>query len=138
MIFLTTGPAALATREQWLPVLQRAIDDADGRWTAEQVLSDVADGRLIVWIVSRETKVVGVFTTRIVESAIRYVAVEDLAGEDMESWLWEAHRALETWARELGAQQITFDGRRGWQRVLQSLGYETKRIQGVKRLENLQ
>ena len=138
MIYLTTGDAALAMRDQWLPILQRAIDDADGRWSSEQLLADVAEGRVLVWIVSRETNVVGVFTTRVITSRVTWVLIEDCAGDDLHEWIYEALHALEAWARELGASQIVFEGRRGWERVLRGYGYETKRIQGVKRLESLQ
>jgi hypothetical protein len=69
---------------------------------------------------------------------VTWVLVEDLAGDNMQSWLWDSHRALETWARELGAEQIVIEGRSGWGRVLRALGYETKRVQAVKRLEVLQ
>ena len=138
VIYLTTGPMALATRDQWLPVLQRAVDDADGRWSTEELLNDVADGRLMVWIVSRETKVLGVFTTRVIESRVRWVMVEDLAGDDLHEWIYEAHHALDVWAREMGATQIVLEGRKGWERVLRPLGYESTRIQAVRRLENLQ
>ena len=138
MIYLVAGPAAIATRDQWLPILQKAIDDADGRWSAEQLLADVEAGHILVWVVSRETKIVGVFTVRVIQSRVTWVLVEDLAGEDIHSWLLEGHHALETWARELGAKQILIEGRRGWEKVLRPLGYETRRVQAVKHLETIQ
>ena len=137
MIYLTTGPAALAMRGEWLPVIQRAVDDADGRWSSEQLLADVADGRVLVWIVSRETNIVGVFTTRVMTSQITWVLIEDCAGDDLASWITPALNAVEQWARALGATQIVVEGRRGWERTLRPFGYESKRIQAVKRLEVL-
>lgn len=140
MIHIATGPVALAMRDDWLPVLQKAIDDADGRWSAEQLLADVETGKVIVWIVSSNVPhgtIRGVFTTRAIESRVRWILVEDCAGDALHEWIYEALHALEAWARELGATQIVFEGRRGWERVLRGYGYETTRIQGVKRLENL-
>jgi hypothetical protein len=138
VIYLCAGPAAIATRNDWLPILQRAIDDADGRWSADQLLADVEAGKVLVWIVTRDEKIVGVFTVRVIESRVTWVLVEDLAGDDLASWILEAHRALETWAREMGATQIVIEGRKGWERVLRPYGYESTRIQAVKRLEVLQ
>ena len=137
MITLTTGPAALALRDQWLPILQRAVDDADGRWTSEQLLADVESGRVLVWMVPHGTKIVGVFTTRVVESAVRWCLVEDCAGDDLASWILEALRALETWAREIGAAQIVLEGRRGWERVLRPYGFNPTRTVCVKDLATI-
>ena len=138
MIFLTSGPSAIETQSLWLPILQRAVDDADGRWSTEQLLRDVEDGRVMVWIVQMRERVVGVFTTRVIHSRITWVLVEDLAGEHIHEWLLSAHTALEAWAREMGAQQIMIEGRWGWSRMLRDFGYETRRVQAVKTLEVLQ
>ena len=138
MIYLCAGPAAIATRNDWLPILQRAIDDADGRWSTEQLLADVEAGKVLVWIVSRDEKIVGVFTVRVIESGVRWILIEDCAGDDLASWIMPALNAVETWARELGATQIVIEGRKGWERMLRPYGYESKRIQAVKRLESIQ
>ena len=92
----------------------------------------------MVWVVTREHKILGVFTTRIVESGIRWVLVCDLAGEHMDEWLLEAQHALEVWARELGAVQIVIEGRRGWERALRPFGYEPTHTICIKTLEVLQ
>jgi len=135
MIYLTAGAEAIRTASTWLPILERAIDRSDGRWSREEVLDDVRNGLLLVWIMVRHERVVGVFTTRpITCRSFTWVLVEDLAGDDIDGWLPEAARALEGWARELGAKQIMLEGRRGWERKLRALGYETKRIQAVKHL----
>ena len=91
-----------------------------------------------MWIVKRDDRIVGVFTVRAVQSQILWILVEDLAGDDLATWILEAQRALETWARELGATQIVIEGRKGWERVLRPYGFESTRIQAVKRLEVLQ
>ena len=137
LIYLCAGPAAIATRHDWLPILQRAIDDADGRWSAEQLLADVEVGKVLVWIVSRDEKIVGVFTVRVIESAVRWILVEDCAGDDLASWILEALHALETWAREMGATQIVLEGRRGWERVLRPYGFNPTRTVCVKELHSL-
>lgn len=140
MIYLTTGDVAIATKGDWLPILQRAVDDADGRWSTDQLLADVSAGRVLVWIVTSvpHGTIRGVFTTRVIQSQVTWVLVEDCAGESLHEWMFDALRALETWARELGATQIVIEGREGWKRVLRDYGYESKRIQAVKRLEVLQ
>ena len=137
MIYLLAGPAALETRGEWLPVLERAIAESDGRWSVDSLLADVADGSLIVWVLRREDRTLGVWTTRVCQSAIRYVSIEDCAGERLSEWIHEALHTVEQWAREMGAQQIIFSGRRGWEKVLRSHGFETSRIEGVKQLESL-
>lgn len=137
VIYLTTGPIAIASKNQWLPVLQRAVDDADGRWSTEELLNDVADGRLMVWIVKSGEKVRGVFTTRFLKSHVYWISVEDCAGDDLASWIFEALHALETWAREMGASQILLEGRRGWERVLRPYGFNPTRTVCVKDLHSL-
>lgn len=139
MIFLMTGPAAFASRPQWLPVLQRAVDDADGRWTVEQLLDDVARCEVMVWVVTDEDhEIKGVFTTRIIQSRVKWLLIEDLAGEDLSEWINEAHAKVEAWARELGVEQILIEGRRGWERTLKPLGYMPTRTTCVKMLRTLQ
>ena len=139
MIFLMTGPAAFASRPQWLPVLQRAVDDADGRWTVEQLLDDVARCEVMVWVVTNEDHgIKGVFTTRIIQSRVKWLLIEDLAGENLSEWINEAHALVEAWAREQGVEQILIEGRRGWERTLKPLGYQPTRTTCVKMLETLQ
>lgn len=138
LIFVTSGTDALKTRDQWLPILQAAIDDTDGRWTTEQLLADIKANSVLVWMVEKGGDVLGVFTVRVIQGRDRWVLVEDLAGTRINQWLLEASQALDHWAREIGARQIVFEGRRGWQKMLAPLGYDVKRVTGVKKLEVLQ
>ena len=138
MLYLTSGDAAIATKDQWLPIIGRAVSDADGRWSEDQLLADVQNGRLLVWIITHDDRITAVFTTRVIESRVRWILIEDCAGDDLASWIMPALNAVETWARELGATQIVIEGRKGWERTLRPYGYESKRIQAVKRLESIQ
>ena len=124
-------------RDDWLPVLQRAIDHADGRWSIEQVLSDVSACRVHVWMVSRETKLVGVFTTRVVDGPARWVLLDCCAGDDLAGWIGAALAAVESWARGVGAAQIVAEGRLGWQKAMRPYGYAPTLITCVKHLETL-
>ena len=124
-------------RGDWLPVIQRAVDDADGRWSSEQLLADVAEGRVHVWIVTDGERVKACFTTRVVEAPSRWVLIQECAGDDMESWLALALQLIEQWARSHGAQQIVAEGRLGWQKALQPYGYAPRLITCVKHLQTL-
>jgi len=129
-----TPTQALATSGMWRPILQRAIDDAEGRWSWEQLVVDVSEGDIEVWCVAQDDELHGVFTTRIIDSDIRWLLVEDLAGDEIDGWLMAADAVLEEWARRQGVKQIVAEGRRGWGRKLKGLGYGVTRVQAVKRL----
>jgi len=130
---------ASATAEQWQPVLQPAIDDAEGRWTWRQCFADVLLGNTIIWVVVEvETqKLVGVCTVRLFHgAAVPWLLIEDLAGERFDEWFEAAYLTLETTARQRGYKQIVLEGRHGWARKMSKLGFNPTRVQCVKKLED--
>ena len=119
----------------WAPLLVRAIEESDGRWTWEQCCKDILTGALEVWTVESGDRLLAVYTTRLLKSRERFVLVEDMAGDDMREWLPAVAAALEDYAKDAGATQIVAEGRRGWEKVLREYGYRPARFQVVKKLK---
>ena len=92
----------------------------EGLWTVED-----AQEMTKAWAVSR-------FQSRASDAAM--ICVFWLGGGDLKV-IREAIPRLEIWARKQGCVGIQFRGRKGWQRVLGSIGYSPGPITMVKSLE---
>jgi hypothetical protein len=94
--------------------IQAALDRSPGSYSIEDVSAEIAAGRCQLW-------------------PGRTSAVVTEVSKDFNIWLaggtWDElkdmHQAGEAWAREQGCDTMTVtNARKGWARVLASLGYE--------------
>lgn len=110
-------------------VVRPWIDDActrcDGWWTIEAVERMLVDGLAQLWILKDGGEAVAAVVTAISDWDGRKVAEIVLTGGSkvIES-LDEELPVIERWARDLGAEEVIFRGRRGWARLYKPLGYE--------------
>lgn len=108
------------------PWLEDACTRCDGWWTIEAVEQMLADGTALLWVLVDDAhQIFAAVVTALADWDGRKVAEIVLTGgkqviENLESEL----SAIERWAREAGAQEILFRGRRGWARLYKPLGYE--------------
>jgi len=114
--------------------LLAAVARAEGRVSWERVISDIQEGHSAVWIFENEDRILGVASVAVHQSDIKWAEIELLAGDKFDGWIEQLLAEFETWAKANGVQQIVFYGRKGFERALRNLGFETQRIEGVKRL----
>jgi hypothetical protein len=117
-----TLPLWQRCRAWLLPALTR-----DGGSEAE-LLDDLATGRAQLWAGERAAIV-----TQCVEEASGLCLHVWLAGGGLAEIL-KLKPGIEAWARGQGCRRVTLDGRKGWTRVLRSLGYALNGTELERRL----
>jgi hypothetical protein len=123
--------------EKFIPFLSKIEDIDAGRWSLDHCLSDIYEGNLIVWLVFRDNEIVAAITTRICQAKIKYLVIEDIAGDYLSDWVTQAHDAIEKFARSIGCAQMTTGGRAGWEKYFRQFGFTKSRVEGFKNLEAL-
>lgn len=93
----------------------------DGLQTADDALEAVQDDEAQLWAGEKS-----VMVTRVTDYSQSRLATIWLAGGDMDELVETMLPQVETWAKENGCDGIALAGRKGWQRVLASRGFETK------------
>jgi hypothetical protein len=106
------------------PMISEAIEYSGGRYTIEDLRSDLETGDQQLWFVCDEIetsrpKWLAALTT----SFSRYPQMKTLVvvtcgGSDLRRWIGCAEEALLDYARENGCSKIEIYGRPGWERVL--------------------
>lgn len=124
--------AAIARFDEYADLLRLAVDRAEGRIAWTTVVHDIASGYSTIWLVEDAGRIHGVFSVAIHEDGLRWAEIELLAGHDFGAWVPGALAAFERWARDHAVRQIVFYGREGFARALKGMGFETRRIEGVK------
>lgn len=120
--------------ELFIPFLAKIEDIDAGRWSVDHCLRDIYEGNLIVWLVFRDNTIVAVITTRICEAKIKYLVIEDIAGEYLTEWVELAHNSIEKFAKSIGCDQMTTGGRVGWEKYFKQFGFTKSRVEGFKQL----
>lgn len=134
--YFLTHEEALAFRDWYWPHLQLAIDDAEGRIDPEAVWKEIAESRAAVFVVTDQHRAIKAAATFTVHnnSHIRWGEIELCGGDDMEQWLQLGVAAIKRYAEYVGCDYVMLEGRKGWQKALRDMGFETRRIQAVLRL----
>lgn len=126
LIFSVIDPSSAVA--MW-PDISHFADDAlefafDGM-KAEDVLSWIVSGRLVLVVLTRDQEIIASMTLEIVERDHEKIChCLTFAGDDLESWIDQWLDIWETIARELGCQKITIKGREGWARYARRLGFQ--------------
>lgn len=134
--YFLTNEEAVAFRDWYWPYLQLAIDDSEGRIDPEAVWKEIAESRAAVFVVTddnRNLKCAATFTVHD-NAHVRWGEIELCGGEGVEDWLKIGIAAIERYATYVGCEYVLLEGRKGWERSLRKLGFETRRIQAVLRL----
>lgn len=134
--YFLTHEEAVAFRDWYWPLLQRAIDDAEGRIDPLAVWEEIKTSHAAVFVVTDEARALmgaATFTVHANESA-RWGEIELCGGDRMTEWVELGIEAIRRYAEYVGCDYLMLDGRKGWERVLKPLGFETRRIQAVLRL----
>lgn len=114
--------------EQW-PQVRHWIEDActfgDGWWTVEKLIPLLCEGRAVLWVLEEKHEPKAAVITAIADwDGQRVAEIIATGGEGVIGSLDDELPKIETWARDQGATEMMFRGRRGWARVYKPHGYE--------------
>ncbi len=117
-----------ANCDQW-PVVYSWIEDAcengDGWWTVNKLIPLLCEGRAVLWVLEDKHEPVAAVITAIADwDGQRVAEIIATGGAGVIGALNDELSKVEDWAREQGASEIMFRGRRGWARVYKPHGYE--------------
>lgn len=114
--------------EMWPKVrgyIESATTRTGGRYEPEDVLYEVLDGELLLWIAIEGKDVIGAATTRFMEYPRKKVLmVPFLAGEEFDKWGDDMLSILRKWASSNDCDMLEACGRPGWARVFKDQGYK--------------
>lgn len=110
---------------EWISEWTReALKYANGELGPEDLLKGFEEGRVQVWVVFEDERMVGVATTQVVDfPRIAVLRVVTLQGKNLNLWMRALLEVLEAFCREQGLNRIEVVGRRGWVRKLAELGF---------------
>lgn len=110
-----------------LPFLRPSLQRDERNCDIDTALDQIRNGKVTLWMVRREDKLVGTFTTVSIKHPQRKTLnIEHLGGEDLRSWMNEALSTLKKLADYANCSAITCDGRLGFARFAQDNGFKEK------------
>jgi len=117
----------------------KALKYAHGETSPEDMVKAFQEGRMQVWAVFDDAKLVGVATTEVVDyPRLAVLRVVTLQGSNLSVWASHLLEALLTFCKEQGLERIEVVGRRGWVRKLAPLGFReiysvvAREVEGVQ------
>lgn len=118
--------------DYWNPALQlfsKAFKYCAHKIDPEDVHDDIMRGDQTLWIVYEDmpSNMIGAFTIR-VKSYPAGVSLcgEHLGGERLDEWADQLFEIMERYAKDLGIHNLELIGRRGWEKILKSRGWDSK------------
>lgn len=95
----------------------------------------VADRTMQMWVTRENGKLLAVVLTEIVAwPQGQVLSAFVIGGTDMHKWLPAFDDTLSRYAREHGCKFLSGGGRKGWERVLKPLGWDSPSATYLKRL----
>lgn len=94
--------------------------------TVNSLLGEVLEGRKELWLILDGDRVLATCCTAIETinaTGVRIARLMDLAGNDIGAWAGALNKALEAWGTENGVDYYAVEGRSGWGRVIEPMGY---------------
>jgi hypothetical protein len=98
------------------PLLEKAIERSNGRWSSQSVRMQVASGQDQLWFMflGNDKKPIGALVTEFVDyPQSRILSIHFMGGKGLNEWAFVAMSRLESFARECGADGIEATGRLG-------------------------
>jgi len=108
------------------PMIEIAADTTAGRYSDQELLDQVEDGRQMLWIAFEEAprQIIGVVTTHIMNyPGRRMLGVLVCSGDRLEEWVKPMIETLERFAMDQKCHGIEMTGRRGWGRIVGEYGW---------------
>lgn len=104
--------------------------------TVQSLLDHVMSGRRDLWLVLDGDNLMAVAMTAVETvdaTGIRIARLMDLAGENIPAWAGALNKALEAWGNEHKVDYYAVEGRPGWQKIIEPLGYRKHAVLWRKR-----
>lgn len=114
-------------REHILPLIAKGLERGGGgeRVTAEMLVLQAMNGDALVWVCP---DMACVATVSEYPTGHRTLVVVSVGGKNSKSWLPSLIAELRRVAKNLGAAEVEFFGRFGWDRVLARYGWRRQSL----------
>lgn len=116
------APVRIDDLERCRPWIEAALAKNDNLNTWEEVLGGIASGHMQFW-----PKPKGCIITQVVIYHDKKALHVFLAGGELDA-ITDMTEELVEWAKRQGCSFATFDGRMGWKKPLEKLGWKEKSI----------
>ncbi len=121
-----------ALRATWLhaaPLLMKAHHTANGIMDEDDLLNEIASGRMALWVIFRDEEIVAAFTTRVSQfPKIRVMHVDWVGGSRMREWIDLAMMEIVKHAKDEGCARLEATGRGAWLRWVGKRGWSEMHI----------
>lgn len=105
--------------------IEDACEHGDGWWTVEKLVPMLCKGQAVLWVLESDHEPIAAVVTAIADwDGVRAAEIIATGGSGVIDALEAELPKIEDWAREHGATECLFRGRRGWSRVYKPHGYE--------------
>jgi len=105
--------------------VESATRRTGGRYLPADVLIEILEGRMLLWIAFEGEEVIGVAVSYFIDYPRKKVlAVPFMAGEDFVRWGDSLLKLLRKWAFDNGCGTLEACARPGWARVFKDEGYK--------------
>lgn len=112
-----------------------ALNSGDALIGIADLEKGVSDRTMQMWVAKEDGKLAAVTLTEIVVwPKGKVLSLFIVGGVDMRAWLAAFEDTLTRYARSQGCEFMSGGGRKGWARVLKSLGWGTPSVTYLKRL----
>ena len=99
------------------PWIEDACEHGDGWWTVEKLIPLLCEGRAVLWVLEDAGTPIAAVVTAIADwDGVRAAEIIATGGSGVIDALSAELPKIENWAREHGASECLFRGRRGWSR----------------------
>lgn len=106
------------------PILERAINVSDGKYTLDQVHDYLNTRDMQLWVVEKTGRMLCVCVTQIINFPNKKVLlILFCAGEGMFEWV-RLIKPILAWGKNEGCASAEIYGRPGWEKVLPDFGFK--------------
>lgn len=107
--------------------VERALSHTNGEVKASDIRGWCESRDAQLWMILKESKVIGAGTTTIVNyPQMKVCRIITLSGSDFDDWYTMAHAQIELWAESQGCFDMEAFVRRGFVPKLAELGYKNR------------
>lgn len=107
------------------PWIEDACEHGDGWWTLPKLSEMLASGQGVLWVLRDGKEPKAAVVTAVADwDGVRVAELIAQGGSGVNAALGDHIGKVEDWARQQGASEIVFRGRRGLSRVYKPFGYE--------------
>jgi hypothetical protein len=119
------------------PILKRAIETSNGRYTDHDVFNLCMQGRQQLWVMFEDDVIHAAATTSVTDYPQRRALTGVfVAGNRMKEWNEPFVDMLERFAKDVGCDLVEMTGRIGWTKFMKKFGWQQSAVVLEKDLNN--